>query len=317
MIPSGTKFVGINPNFPTAERKSAQNNAAQEVYTIEEILESATLQQVSDAGGLDNGSTIREGSVERFGLTGLELVCSNEKMIQWVDGIEYYYTVGNPIVHCNSMNIDGVPGVTDDETQGFGVGSRFTVLNTGKTYICTDATTDNAVWSEISNGVPYKVYTALLTQSGGDEPKYTQSGGLDIGVTYRIDDNAGSPDFTNVGAPNNNVGTYFVATGTTPTSWGEAGLSYNSGAPVVTVLENTIGNIWFTYIAVGEYQINSSSLFIVDKTWGICPANNGQGNTNVFGLTDVNTIDLATSDASDILVDDLLLNTPIEIRVYN
>lgn len=41
MIPSGTKFVGINPNFPTTERKSAQNNAAQDVYTIEEILEEA------------------------------------------------------------------------------------------------------------------------------------------------------------------------------------------------------------------------------------------------------------------------------------
>jgi hypothetical protein len=145
MIPSGTKFVGINPNFPTAERKSAQNNAAQEVYTIEEILESATLQQVSDAGGLDNGSTIREGSVERFGLTGLELVCSNEKMIQWVDGREVYYSSGNPIVHVNSIN-DDIPNEFYDETLGIVIGSRYTVLNTGKTYICTDATTDNAVW---------------------------------------------------------------------------------------------------------------------------------------------------------------------------
>lgn len=164
----------------------------------------------------------------------------------------------------------------------------------------------------------YKVYTALLTQSGGDDVQTITSGDLTIGVTYKINSSNNDGDFTNVGAPNNDGGTYFVATGTTPNTWGTFGaLKFNNGAPVVTVLENTIGNIWFTYIAVGEYQINSSSLFIVDKTWGICPANNGQGNTNVFGLTDVNTIDLATSDASDILVDDLLLNTPIEIRVYN
>ena len=145
MIPSGTKFVGINPNFPTAERKSAQNNAAQEVYTIEEILESATLQQVSDAGGLDNGSTIREGSVERFGRTGIEQVCSNEKMIQWVDGREYYYQNGETVVHCNSLNGD-VPDDFYDETKGFAVGSRYTVLNTGITYICTYATEDAARW---------------------------------------------------------------------------------------------------------------------------------------------------------------------------
>jgi hypothetical protein len=37
VIDSSTKFVGINPNFPTAERKSAQNNAAQEVFTMQDI----------------------------------------------------------------------------------------------------------------------------------------------------------------------------------------------------------------------------------------------------------------------------------------
>jgi hypothetical protein len=145
MIPSGTKFVGINPNFPTAERKSAQNNAAQEVYTIEEILESATLQQVSDAGGLDNGSTIRKGSNDNYGFGGgISQVCSLEKEMQWENGVQYYYEVGQPIVHANSITFS--PDNSYDETKGFAVGSRYTVLNDGKTYICTDATTDNAVW---------------------------------------------------------------------------------------------------------------------------------------------------------------------------
>ena len=47
-------------------------------------------------------------------------------------------------------------------------------------------------------------------------------------------------DFTNVGAPNNSNGTSFVATATTPTAWGGGVLSYDVGAPVVTILENTI-----------------------------------------------------------------------------
>jgi hypothetical protein len=116
----------------------------------------------------------------------------------------------------------------------------------------------------------YKVYTALLTQSGGDDPLSISEGTLTIGVTYYINDTVIDMDFTNVGAPNNNVGTYFVATGTNP-NWGTnpleaAILFYNTGAPVVTVLENTIGNIWWTYVDIGEYNINSTSLFNQNKT---------------------------------------------------
>jgi len=36
-VPAGTKFVGIGANVPTPENKSSQNNAFQEVYTIEDI----------------------------------------------------------------------------------------------------------------------------------------------------------------------------------------------------------------------------------------------------------------------------------------
>jgi hypothetical protein len=112
----------------------------------------------------------------------------------------------------------------------------------------------------------YKVYTALLTQSGGDSPVAISNTDLQVGVTYVIKDNGGG-DFTNVGAPNNDVGTYFLATGTTPTAWGSTNLEYNEGAPVVTVLENTIGNIWFTYFGIGQYQIFSDNLFTLDKSW--------------------------------------------------
>lgn len=37
-IPAGTKFVGIGANVPTPENKSSQNNAFQEVYTIDDVL---------------------------------------------------------------------------------------------------------------------------------------------------------------------------------------------------------------------------------------------------------------------------------------
>lgn len=130
----------VEPNTPPLT--TANINIAPIIF-----VESNTpnLQNVSDAGGLDNGSTIRQGSVERFGLNGLELVCTNGKMIQWVDGREYYYANGYPIVHCNSLNNE-IPNNTFDNTQGFVINSRFTNLADGKSYICTDSTTDNSFW---------------------------------------------------------------------------------------------------------------------------------------------------------------------------
>jgi len=113
---------------------------------------------------------------------------------------------------------------------------------------------------------PYKIYTSLVTQSGGNDNYDQSSEDLLIGRTYLIDNNDGNADWTNVGAPNNNLGTYFVATGTTPNAWGNGTLQYNTGAPVVTVLENTIGNIWFTYNSTGQYYINSNGLFTINKT---------------------------------------------------
>jgi hypothetical protein len=147
MIPSGTKFVGINPNFPTAERKSAQVNAAQEVYTIEEIAlqTSPTLQQVSDTGGLDNGSTIREASVERFGLTGISRVCSQGYEIQFVNGVEYYWAPESYVFQ--AVSSEGHPPTpSHDNTQGFEVNSVYNDLKGRLSYICTDSATDSAVW---------------------------------------------------------------------------------------------------------------------------------------------------------------------------
>lgn len=168
----------------------------------------------------------------------------------------------------------------------------------------------------------YKVYTALLTQSGGDDPQeFVGSGTLTVGVTYLISDNASNPDFTNVGAPNNNVGTYFVATGITPNSWGEATLSYNTGAPVVTVLENTIGNIWFTYSSTGTYYCNSNELFINNKVWSIpynFTENSGDiGQSVRTQYQDSSNICILTNDKGLSSADEMLQNTPIEIRVYN
>lgn len=173
---------------------------------------------------------------------------------------------------------------------------------------------------------PYKVFTALLTQSGGDDPHIQYIGTdygstLTIGVTYTIESND-TTDFTNVGAPNNDVGTYFIATGTTPANQNDNGntsVIYNLGAPVATVLENTIGNVWFSYTDIGIYSCNSVDLFGL-KTFTLAGTRDGytcnsDGENQFFKSGESQIVILTFNDVSS-LEDGNLYNTSIEIRVY-
>ena len=184
--------------------------------------------------------------------------------------------------------------------------------------------------TDITGNAPYKVYTALLTQSGGDSTVDITSGSLTVGVTYWITSGSDG-DFTNVGAPNNNTDTYFVATGDVPSSWGTSGsLRYNEGAPVVTVLENTIGNVWFTYNSIGFYQINLSNSIDIDKTFLYIGNGTSVGGLVFYEESGIKTITFPSIGSSYLLnlyssidgysinfIDDKFTNTPIEIRVYN
>ncbi len=165
----------------------------------------------------------------------------------------------------------------------------------------------------------YKVYTALLTQIGGDDPQGITEGELTIGVTYQIAEQGLDFDFTNVGAPNNDYFTYFVATGTTPNSWGtEAKLFYNIGAPTVTVLENTIGNIYWTYDSAGVYSANFVGAFPELKTFILTPSNGYDSAVLQGGGGEPYNIYRVSNDKCAVLTTDgSLNNTPIEIRVYN
>lgn len=115
------------------------------------------------------------------------------------------------------------------------------------------------------NAPTYKVFTGLLTQGGGDDPQFlvdTDNGNIVPGVTYEIANYQIGDDFTNIGAPSNANGVKFIATGTTALNWtGATELNYNNGAPVVTVLENTLGNVWFVYGGAGQYAVESDNLF--------------------------------------------------------
>jgi hypothetical protein len=167
----------------------------------------------------------------------------------------------------------------------------------------------------------YKAYAALLTQSGGDNPESTTIGSLSIGRTYEITDYQLGDDFTNVGAPSNANGVKFVAIGDTPSIWANSSeLTFNYGAPEVTVLENTIGNIWFTYNSIGDFNVCSDSLFTTNKSVIFISSSTADNSSaeeivkaKIYDVNSMNILSFATSLSSD----SILSNTPIEIRVYN
>jgi hypothetical protein len=88
-----------------------------------------------------------------------------------------------------------------------------------------------------------------------------------------------------------------------------------TNAPVATVLQNNIGNISFSYISAGLYYINSSNLFLNNKTWYSILANKNGTTGHAFNLTYIDSEKLLIEQ--NVANNDLLSNTPIEIRVYN
>jgi hypothetical protein len=170
----------------------------------------------------------------------------------------------------------------------------------------------------------YKVYTALLTQSGGDNViQIDQSeGSIVVGVTYNIDSSSNESDFISIGAPNNEVGTKFVATSTNITNWGGGALSYNTGAPVVTVLENTIGNIYWTYSGAGIYTGFLPNSITTEQKQAVfsIPQSASIASSSYYTVISNNTVDgeitIQTSNGTG-YVDIGFVDFPIEIRVYN
>jgi hypothetical protein len=174
----------------------------------------------------------------------------------------------------------------------------------------------------------YKVYTALLTQSGGSNGVNQTSGTFTVGVTYGIDAYNAGDDFSNIGGPAAGLqgqwdGFSFVATGTTALVYSNSSsIDHNEGAPVVTVLENTIGNIFWTYAITGSYVgylpdtlLTEGKQIILSIPYSF---NNGtvayymaMGNNDVDG-----EVGISTSDGTS-LADVGFNNFPIEIRVYN
>jgi hypothetical protein len=249
---------------------------------------------------------------------GISRICSIGYEDNWQAGVRYVFGNSGTIRHAtNGFTI--VPDSSFDYTKRFAVGSLWT-LDNGDTYECLNADLNAAVWKLYSSPIPkYKVFTALLTQSGTSGSIPLSSGDSVIkGITYKIDGGSDG-DFSNVGAPSNEDSTSFIATiNGLPNSYGTCSLLYDPGAPIANILENTIGNIWFEYASSGQYLCKSSNLFTENKTTidmdSYCQ--NGNPSCNLI-YKDLSTADFIIGTYKDTFTDERLSNNRLEIKVYN
>ena len=89
-----------------------------------------------------------------------------------------------------------------------------------------------------------------------------------------------------------------------------------TSAPTATVVDNTIGSIVWTRTGVGTYEGTLANAFTTNKTIYFISAGAEQAYYTIQ-LTSVNKITLLTYDVPSSISDNDLVNTSIEIRVYN
>jgi len=270
----------------------------------------------TDAIQLENNSSLRKGTYDFGQGGGVSRICGVDYEDMWQGGIRHVFD-SNGFIRNSTNCFNIIPNSSFDDTLRFKIGSFWT-LDDGTTYECTDATTGAAVWQLYSTPPKYKVFTASLTQSGGDNPNVSYGDEtLEVGRTYEITVDT-VVNMIPYGAPNNNIGTKFICNQQVNV-WGQPSniINVNLGAPVATVLENTIGNIWFTYNDTGLYDVNSSSLFPSNKTW--CSATlsnyNNDATNAIFGYYTDSIVQLQTLTPNDQRYNNT--DTSIEIRVYN
>jgi len=124
-----------------------------------------------------------------------------------------------------------------------------------------------ALGGESGGGV--QQYKFLLSQTGGDDPQTATSGSLTQGVTYEIVAFETGDNFIPSGAPNNTVGTKWIANGTAPTWSNGSELGWNGGAPILTeeLMLNTLDyDIWFEKSIDDGFQSVKSDDNFDDKT---------------------------------------------------
>ena len=199
-----------------------------------------------------------------------------------------------------------------DTVDESGIPLTFTILNGGtNNYVyCSDSL--NIEWDTLL-GVFQSVTLFPGTYKNFEVGDVITINGGSYNGSFEIA-SVNSDNFSNLGYVSN--GTVFTATGNIPTTWlnGTIVIDATESAPIPTIMENTIGDIVWTYVSNGDYTATLSDAFTNNKTLLFYEKGEDvNGNTIRFFKISESVYRVLTVSANDNVFD----NSSIEIRVYN
>jgi hypothetical protein len=157
---------------------------------------------------LDNGSILREGTTDAGtgGNNGIAQICGVGYELKWEAGSQYVMNNDGTLIREVNHKFNTAPAVTNDDSEGFYVGSRW-VLDDGTIYTCTDDTTGAAVWD-----VQFPIISLKVSLSAA-EIKTLNSVPIDIGIPssgvgyyWRVTEFEGKFDFNTVAFTSTQLG---------------------------------------------------------------------------------------------------------------
>jgi hypothetical protein len=131
-------------------------------------------------GGIlfNNTSRLREGTIDAGygGNKGIAQICAVGYEMKWESGSLYIMNGDGTAIREVRYTFGATPSVTDDDTKGFTIDSRW-VLDNGNVYECLDVTTGAAVWNLI--GMQSSTASTIFSLTDGNNISSIQ-----IGPTY-------------------------------------------------------------------------------------------------------------------------------------
>ena len=218
-----------------------------------------------------------------------------------------------------SLGSANIPGINFNDAEDLDTSLGFLgaapSITTPRNWVLPDTSGTIALVSDLPNVQQYKF---LLSQLGGDDPQTATSGTLTQGVTYEIVAFETGDNFIPSGAPNNTVGTKWIANGVAPTWSNGSEIGWNNGAPTIVSKENTIGNVWFEIEGGGGiFSANSDGLF-TDMILDIKQTVKYAGNPNYVAcwVTDDSTTSKLLFQLGSGDIDTYFSNTPMIISEF-
>jgi hypothetical protein len=113
-----------------------------------------------------NTSRLREGTIDAGlgGTKGIAQICAVGYELKWEAGRLYVMDGNGVFIRQSLYNFTTTPTVTDDDTKGYLVGSRWS-LDNGNVYVCSDSTTGAAVWALETVTIPIDIQAACSDET--------------------------------------------------------------------------------------------------------------------------------------------------------